>query len=152
MRRRRRDREFTREIACMIQIDGAPYCIDPAGGLLALLGKKWTLPLIGVLGNRSLSRFSELRDALPGIGSKSLAERLRELRSLGLIEREAFLEVPLRTEYRLTDAGASLRRALVPLLSWAGSFSPGDIPSRSRPVELPGTSPPRTPSRSTRTT
>ncbi|MHB1931680.1 MAG: winged helix-turn-helix transcriptional regulator [Thermoplasmata archaeon] len=124
MKRPPRDREFAREVACMIQIDGAQYCLDPAGGLVEVLGKRWTLPLIGVLGNRARSRFSELRDALPGIGSKSLTERLRDLDRLGLVHREVFPEVPLRTEYRLTDAGASLRRALVPLVRWAGSAPP----------------------------
>jgi DNA-binding HxlR family transcriptional regulator len=103
----------------MIQVDGREYCIDPAGGVIDLLGKKWTLSLIGVLGNRRSSRFSELRDAIVGIGSKTLAERLKDLQALGLVTREAFAEIPLRTEYRLTAAGSSLRWALVPLLGWA---------------------------------
>jgi DNA-binding HxlR family transcriptional regulator len=103
----------------MIQVDRKEYCIDPAGGVVNLLGKKWTLPLIGVLGNRRSSRFTELRDVVRGMGSKALAERLKELRALGLVTWEAFAEFPLRTEYRLTPAGSSLRRALVPLLGWA---------------------------------
>jgi DNA-binding HxlR family transcriptional regulator len=114
MRHQNRDRLFAREIACMIQVDGKQYCIDPAGGVINLLGKKWTLPLI-----RRSSRFSELRDAIGGMGSKTLAERLKELQVLGLVTREAFAEVPVRTEYRLTEAGSLLRRALVPLLGWA---------------------------------
>lgn len=121
MRQKSREREFAREIACMIQVGGREYCIDPAGGIIDLLGKKWTLPLIGVLGNRSTSRFSELRDAIQGMGSKALAERLTELQRLNLVARDAFAEVPVRTEYRLTESGASLRVALVPLLGWAAS-------------------------------
>ena len=124
MRRRPREREFSREIVCMIRVDGRAYCIDPAGGVVNLLGKKWTLSLIGVLGNRPVSRFSELRDALRGMGSKTLAERLQELQRLGLVAREAFAEVPLRTEYRLTERGTSLRLALVPLLGWAAIAPP----------------------------
>lgn len=119
MKRPGRERVFSRETACMIQVDGQEYCLDPVGGILDLLGKKWTLPLIGVLGNRRASRFSELRDAIGGIGSKTLAERLKDLQALGLVTREAFAEIPLHTEYRLTEAGAALRRALVPLLGWA---------------------------------
>jgi DNA-binding HxlR family transcriptional regulator len=108
-----------REIACMIDVDGASYCIDPAGGIAEALGKKWTLPLIGVLGNRPKNRFNKLLDSLEGIGSKALADRLRELQTLGVVSREVFAEVPARVEYRLTPKGLQLRRALVPLLAWA---------------------------------
>jgi len=112
----------------MIVVDGTSYCIDPAGGIADALGKKWTLPLIGILGNRPTHRFVELKDGLAGVGSKELTDRLRQLQGLGLVSREAFAEVPLRVEYRLTPRGESLRRALVPLLSWAA----GD-PSRATP-------------------
>jgi DNA-binding HxlR family transcriptional regulator len=139
-----RQKEFAREVACMIRVDDKEYCIDPAHGVVDVLGKKWTLALIGVLGNRQNSRFSELRDAVHGMGSKALAERLKELQNLGLIAREAFAEVPVRTEYRLTESGTSLRRALVPLLGWAavdqkkGLRAKANLPtpgaSRTRPA------------------
>ena len=119
----------------MIQVDGASYCIDPAGGVADALGKKWTLPLIGVLGNRDVSRFSEIVAALTGVGAKALADRLRELQELGLVERTAYAEVPARVEYRLTPRGFSLRRALVPLLEWA-AHEP-ETGHGTRPVRLP---------------
>jgi DNA-binding HxlR family transcriptional regulator len=103
----------------MIRIDGVEYCMDPAGGIADALGKKWTLPLIGILGNRPGHRFHEIREGLGPIGAKALADRLKELFDLGLVARTAFEEVPPRVEYRLTPKGESLRRALVPLLEWA---------------------------------
>jgi DNA-binding HxlR family transcriptional regulator len=103
----------------MIRVDGLSYCIDPAGGIADALGKKWTLPLIGILGNRPKNRFRELLSGLEGVGAKALSDRLRELQGLGLVSREVFAEVPTRVEYRLTSKGLSLRRALVPLLEWA---------------------------------
>jgi len=109
----------------MIVVDGTSYCIDPAGGIADALGKKWTLPLIGILGNRPAQRFVELKDGLSGVGSKELTDRLRQLRALQLVSREAFDEVPLRVEYRLTVRGEALRRALVPLLSWAADEASG---------------------------
>ena len=133
MTRRLRERVFSREIVCMIRVNERAYCIDPAGGVVNLLGKKWTLPLIGVLGNRPASRFSELRDAVRGMGSKALAERLKELQRLGLVSREAFADVPMRTEYRLTERGSSLRLALVPLLGWAAIDVPQTTGSPSGP-------------------
>ncbi len=117
-------RRSPREISCMIQVDGVEYCIDPAGGIAEALGKKWTLPLIGVLGNRPKNRFHELRDSLEGIGAKALADRLHDLQTLGLVSREVFAEVPTRVEYRLTSKGVTLRKALVPLLRWAAEEEP----------------------------
>jgi DNA-binding HxlR family transcriptional regulator len=103
----------------MIRVDGTSYCIDPAGGIAEALGKKWTLPLIGILGNRPTNRFRDLLSGLDGVGAKALSDRLRNLQALGLVTREAYPEVPTRVEYRLTSKGEALRRALVPLLAWA---------------------------------
>jgi DNA-binding HxlR family transcriptional regulator len=118
-RRSRSSPEASRELSCMIQVDGTSYCIDPAGGIAEAIGKKWTLPLIGILGNRPNHRFHQIRDDLSGIGSKALADRLKDLQALGLVTRRVFAEVPSRVEYRLTERGEALRRALVPLLDWA---------------------------------
>jgi DNA-binding HxlR family transcriptional regulator len=126
----------------MIHAGGREYCVDPAGGVLGLLGKSWALPLMGVLGNRSVSRFNELQDAVRGIGGKVLTARLRELSKLGLVTRKVYADVPTRVEYRLTEAGAQLREALVPLLAWATVHPPpprhrrGDEPDLKRAPRL----------------
>ena len=129
MNRDTRRHSFPREMACMIHAGGREYCVDPAGGVLGLLGKGWALPLMGVLGNRSASRFNELQDAVRGIGGKVLSARLRELSELGLVTRKVYAEVPARVEYRLTEAGVQLREAMIPLLAWA-TIHPA--PSRPR--------------------
>ncbi|HYK93391.1 MAG TPA: helix-turn-helix domain-containing protein [Thermoplasmata archaeon] len=121
----------------MISVDGQSYCIDPVGGVADALGKKWTLPLIGVLGNRETNRFSEIVAALEGVGAKALSDRLRELQSLGLVDRTVYAEVPARVEYRLTNRGTQLRRALVPLLEWAARDDPSGGPPKATPVRLP---------------
>lgn len=113
----------------MIEVDGTSYCIDPAGGIAAALGRKWTLPLIGILGNRTTNRFVDLERDLEGIGAKALADRLRDLRRLGLVERRSDEETPTRVDYRLTEKGAELRRALVPLLTWAAR-PPSEVGNR----------------------
>ncbi len=118
----------------MVYADGKAYCVDLAGGLIGVLGKSWTLPLIGVLGNRARSRFNEIQDAIAGIGTKVLAERLKEAIALGLVERTVYPEVPVRVEYRLTPAGTRLRQALVPLLAWAATNPP---PVRAEPLHAP---------------
>lgn len=113
----------------MIRVDGQSYCIDPAGGIAEALGKKWTLPLIGLLGNRPTSRFRDLMDGLDGVGAKALTDRLRDLQGLGVVDRAAVPEIPAGVEYRLTEKGETLRRAIVPLLAWAERE---ERPARSR--------------------
>jgi|SRR5580700_11214208 DNA-binding HxlR family transcriptional regulator len=133
MAERARPAATDRTLACMIRVDGREYCIDPAGGVADALGKKWTLPLMGVLGNRSTSRFSELAGALDGVGAKALAGRLRELEGLGLVRREVVPRSSRRAEYSLTVRGTELRRALVPLLEWAAADRPrGHAPTSRR--------------------
>lgn len=116
---RRRSISTDPTVACMIREGGREYCIDPAGGVADAIGKKWTLPLIGVLGNRPQNRFHELAEALDGVGAKALTARLRELEQLGLVRRQVHPESVRWVDYRLTDRGLALRRALVPLLEWA---------------------------------
>jgi DNA-binding HxlR family transcriptional regulator len=119
-------------VACMIREGGREYCIDPAGGVADALGKKWTLPLIGVLGNRTQNRFHELAEALDGVGAKALTARLRELEDLGLVRRDVPRETMRWVEYRLTDRGLALRKALVPFLEWASLD--GGAPGAPRPT------------------
>src|SRR5579862_3290530 len=102
--------EVGRERSCMILLDGTEYCIDPAGSVAAALGKKWTLPLLGILGNQPTSRFGEIVQALDGVGAKALSARLRELQRLGLVTRSVSSEGPVRVIYGLTARGDELRR------------------------------------------
>jgi DNA-binding HxlR family transcriptional regulator len=110
-------------------LDGdTEYCIDPAEDLLGILGSKWTLAIIGVLGNRPVLRFNDLVAALNGVGSKTLAERLRNLQKLGMVSRQVIPDTPVRIEYRLTEQGRSLRKSLIPLLAWAANYQENPPP------------------------
>ncbi|WP_349682082.1 helix-turn-helix domain-containing protein [Methanosarcina sp. UBA5] len=44
---------------------------------------------------------------------------LKELQKEGLIQREAFPEIPQRVEYFLTDDGKELCEAVIPLIQWS---------------------------------
>ena len=103
----------------MIQDGNEEYCIYPLDEFMEILGSKWTLLVIGVLGNRKRIRFNEIANTLQGISPRTLTSRLRNLESLGLVRREAYTEVPLRVEYSLSKKGKQLRKAIIPLLAWA---------------------------------
>lgn len=111
--------------ACVIREQGEEYCIYPLDDLMAVLGKKWALFIMAVLGNDSRTRFNELLRELKGVSPRTLTDRLKELASLRLIERTVYPEVPLRVEYALTEDGKRMRRALIPFLKWSIDFETG---------------------------
>lgn len=86
---------------------------------LDVLGDRWTLLIVRELFAHDC-RYSDLRDALPGIATNLLAERLRHLRDHGVIETYD-APAPVRASvYRLTGRGRELGPALAALVSWGG--------------------------------
>ena len=54
---------------------------------------------------------------MKGFRSKSLAKRLKELDESGILERQAYNEIPPRVEYRLTNKGQELVESIIYLLN-----------------------------------
>ena len=90
------------EIKCPIQF------------VLDLLDNKWSILVLRELfgGTR---RTHELLAALPGISTKTLTQRLRELEAQGLVERHVYAEIPPRVEYSLTLKGRQIQPVMVAL-------------------------------------
>jgi DNA-binding HxlR family transcriptional regulator len=98
------------------------YCPIARGA--EVLGDRWTL-LIAREMLHGVCRFNELERCLPGISRSVLAQRLRQLQKLGLVERAA--EDGQRTaEYHLTPAGRDLRPVLQALGDWAVTWAFGE--------------------------
>ncbi len=79
----------------------------PVGRALRLLGDSWTLIIVYSLlsGPR---RFGELLDALGSASPRTLSQRLKMLEEIGFVQRQAYLEIPPRVEYRLSEKGQAL--------------------------------------------
>lgn len=88
--------------------------------MLARVGDKWSLLVIGALNNRTTrrARFSELKRAVPGVSQRMLTATLRGLERDGLLTREVHAEVPPRVEYELTPLGRSLMQPVRGLVTW----------------------------------
>ena len=89
-----------------------------ATAALNVLGQKWVLRIIRVLGDRT-QRFCELQDALGGANSATLSQRLKMLEDEGLIARREVSAVPPWVEYSLTGKGTDLRGAIAGIDRWA---------------------------------
>lgn len=82
-----------------------------------VLGERWTPLLLRELaiGPR---RYADLLDGLPGVSPSLLTQRLRELEGEGVVRRSYLPPPAARAVYELTDEGAQLATALVPLARW----------------------------------
>ncbi len=86
----------------------------PLGRAIHLLGDTWVLLIVMNLLQDSM-RFNALRATLGHISSKTLSSRLKLLEELGFVQREAFLEIPPRVEYHLTEQGMELGAVIAAL-------------------------------------
>lgn len=80
----------------------------------ALLGKRWNGLVLAALA-KGPGGFGEVRERVPGISDRMLAERLHELAVAGLITRTVHHGPPLRSSYALTPHGNAF---LIPSPLW----------------------------------
>ena len=93
-----------------------------ATAALNVLGQKWVMRIIRVLGDRT-QRFCELQDALGGANSATLSQRLKLLEDEELVQRREVSVVPPWVEYSLTAKGTELRDAIAGIDRWAERWS-----------------------------
>lgn len=79
--------------------------------------QKWSIEVCFLLRMKQPRRFNELKDGLPGIGSRTLSQRLKELEAQGIVQRTVFPEVPVRVEYRLTPKGLRMGDLFLPIIA-----------------------------------
>jgi DNA-binding HxlR family transcriptional regulator len=92
--------------------------------LRKLITKRGTLEiLIPLCCTTNPVRYLKFRQTLKGFSSKTLAIRLKELQKAGILERQAFNEIPPRVEYQLTDKGQELVESIIGLLHWMRKWS-----------------------------
>ncbi|MGP8073415.1 MAG: winged helix-turn-helix transcriptional regulator [Thermoplasmata archaeon] len=102
--------------------EGDLRCPCPPTGLVDLVGKKWTVCAVSLLGKYGTVRFGPIQKCLSGVGPATLTGTLRSLERARLIHR-----VPMQGRtgpvkaYTLTDSGRSLYLSLVPLTKWLQS-------------------------------
>src|SRR3982750_4839618 len=91
--------------------------------VLSRVGDKWTILVVGELGNGP-RRFNEVRRALGSISQRMLTLTLRGLERDGLVTRTVFPTIPPRVDYELTDLGRGLAEPVKALGQWAFEHQP----------------------------
>ena len=85
---------------------------------LDVVGDRWTLLIVRELALSGPSRYTDLRNGLPGIATNLLAERLRDLELAGVITREDAPPPIATTLFHLSPRGEELRPVLDALFRW----------------------------------
>ena len=109
------------------------YC--PVAKATEVVGDRWSLLIIREM-LYGTSRFNELERGLPGIPRSLLAQRLRHLEHVGVVERRASA-AGRGTEYHLTPAGQQLQVVIDALGNWGAAWAFGEPePEELDPVLL----------------
>jgi DNA-binding HxlR family transcriptional regulator len=98
------------------------YC--PVAHALRLVGERWALLLVVELMSGP-KRYTDLADALPGIGTNILADRLRDLEAGGIVTKRKLPPPAASRVYELTEYGEALKPTIRELAVWgARSLGP----------------------------
>ncbi len=98
----------------MIEDNGSTVCVDPSLPLLNLIGKKYTMMVLGVIGNNGIRKnFNEILNDIPNSSSTIISQRLKDLQDYNLIQRSEGVD---GITYSLTKFGQDVRERLMPLL------------------------------------
>jgi DNA-binding HxlR family transcriptional regulator len=92
--------------------------------LRSLITKRGTFEmLIPLCCSTNPVRYKQFRELMKGISSKTLARRLKELEKNGILERQAYNEIPPRVEYKMTKKGQELVESVINLVHWMIKWS-----------------------------
>ncbi len=90
-----------------------------------LLARRWNPLIVSALLD-GVARFTDIRNAIPGLSDRVLSERLKELELEGIVTRRVIPDTPVRVEYGLTDQGRDLAGVVRELRGWAERWSIGE--------------------------
>lgn len=95
---------------------------------IRIIGGKWKIDILCAL-NTAPRRYGRLRELIPGISEKMLAQQLREMEADGLVRREAHDTSPPKVVYSLTPHGAALSTSVASLCHWGEAHLRQTLPS-----------------------
>jgi DNA-binding HxlR family transcriptional regulator len=102
------------------EFDWRSVCSISSG--LDMLGDKWSLLIVRDLLAHGTRTYSEFRESPERISTNILADRLRLLTALGIVERTDRNGAARNNAYRLTASGEALRPVLEALGRWSQTY------------------------------
>ena len=102
--------------------------------------KKWSIEIVRDIWFGK-DRFTKILEANPGLSSKVLSQRLRELETYGIITKRIVSKTPMRAEYKLIEKGQALNKIMFDLAIFSYDYYAKEIfegkpPSRSEMIKV----------------
>ena len=101
-----------------VSADGKRLYHCPVEATMDKIGGKYKAIVLYHLKEDGTLRFSELSRHIPQATAKMLTQQLRELEADGIVHREVYPVVPPKTEYSLTEYGATLGPIIQAICDW----------------------------------
>jgi DNA-binding HxlR family transcriptional regulator len=100
---------------------------------IEVLGRPWTALILTLL-HSGARRFNEIGEAAPGLGTKVLSVRLKDLEQRGLVQRHVESGPPVRVSYELTPKGRAFGEVAQAVERWGHELASveGQTPRRPR--------------------
>ena len=109
----------------------------PVETSLNILGKKWAMSIIRDVGVYGIDRFNMLLKSLPGIPSKVLATRLKQLEQGGFLIRTVERAVPPQiVRWSLTERGVDAARVGMMMAAFSCKWNADKVFDDKRPRKM----------------
>jgi len=109
----------------------------PVETSLDILGKKWAMSIVRDVGFYGIDRFSMLLKSMPGIPSKVLATRLKQLEKDGFLIRNVERAVPPQVvHWSLTEKGVDAARVGMMMAAFSCKWNADKIFDDKRPRKM----------------
>ena len=99
---------------------------------MSLIQGKYKMVILYTLMEFGVVRFNEMQRYIGGITFKTLSAALKQLENDGLVVRKAYLEIPPKVEYSLSERGKSLMPILDQMCEWGDAARAADARSATR--------------------
>lgn len=100
--------------------DCDPGC--PVQNTLQFISGKWKSVILYHLFKDEVLRFSELQRKLPYVSKRMLAKQLAELESDGILTKQVYPTIPIKTEYRVSLLGSTLAPVIDAMAKWGMAY------------------------------
>jgi DNA-binding HxlR family transcriptional regulator len=90
---------------------------------MEVMGGKWKSCILLELAEKSM-RPSELHREFLDVSPRVINQQLKELEFHGMIKKKIFAELPLRSEYSITEMGKTLLPLIKQIEEWGDNFRP----------------------------
>src|SRR5437867_11063521 len=109
---------------CSFEGYSAAILMKETAKIRKLITKRGTIEmLIPLCCSTDPVRYKEFRHLLKGFSSKTLARSQKELEKGGILEMQAYNEIPPRVVYRLTSKDQEIVESIINLLQWMRNWS-----------------------------